>query len=198
MTLNNTNMGQSKNCIQLEPTRKIKIRVDNQGRVMYVNNYLTEFTGYKVHELILKDFSILFDIDMPKMALDKLIELVENEPKAFFIYKGKTKSGECYWGLLKSTQRIVDNELTGYNFEIKMLPAVSISKIDKLFDIIREIENNAGLDAANKYFEGYLEEKGMSFNDFIFDVTEINEKKADQYFSIDADNEVVKKKKGWF
>ncbi len=198
MTTNNIIMDKSKDCKQLDPQRKLKIRIDHKGRIMFINNYFTEFTGYKVHELILKDFSILFDNDTPKMTLDKLLEIIDLTPTAYFIYKGKTSTGDCYWGILRSTQRISNNEIDGYNLDVKMLPPVSVSKIERLFDIIREIENNAGLEAANKYFEGYLEEKGLSFNDFIFDVTEINDKKAEQYFSIDIDDVKKTKKKGWF
>jgi len=199
MTINNTNMGKSKNCLQLDPARKFKIRVNPDGKILYVNNYFTEFTGYKVHELILKDFSILFDSDLPKMAMDNILHMIEGQDKAYFFYKGKTKDGDCYWGFVRSTQHYNDEgDFKGYRFEVKMLPQVSINKIDNLMDILREIENNAGIDAAKKYFEGYVEEKGLDYNNFILDVVEITQKKADEYFSIDVDEETKKKKKGWF
>ena len=199
MTLNNKIMGQHKDCKQLDPERKFKIRVDNNGKILFVNKYFTEFTGYKIHELILKDFSKLFDSDMPKMALQLLIQEIELQPVTYFIYKGVNNDGSCYWALLRSTQNITaQNELDGYNFEVKLLPQVSIEKIDRIYDIVREIEKNAGLDAAVKYFEGYLEEKNMKFKDFILDATKISEKKAKEYFAIDIDSTEKKKKRSWF
>ncbi len=200
MTINNKNMGKSKNCLQLDPARKFKIRVNPEGKILFVNNYFTEFTGYKVHELILKDFSTLFDQDTPKMAMNNILHMIENQDKSYFFYKGKNKDGECYWGFVKSIQNFdEEGAFKGYKFEVKMLPLVSIHKIDNLMDILREIEKNAGAVAAEKYFEGYVEEKGFdNYKDFILNVVEIDEKKADKYFEIDADEEKQKKKKGWF
>ncbi len=199
MTINKTTMSKNKNCISLDPARKFKFKVDLKGRIQYFNPYFTEFTGYKISEKILKDFSVIFENDTPVTAFELLLKEIEANPKSFFVYKGKTKNGDCYWGFLRSTQRISeDNEIIGYDMEVKLLPSNAIDTFENLYTIINEIEKNAGKNAAEKYLEGFLEEKQMSFKDFVLNAVQINEKKADKYFSIDEDNETKKKKKSWF
>ncbi len=198
MTINKTTMSKNKNCISLDPARKFKFKVDLKGRIQYFNPYFTEFTGYKISEKILKDFSSIFEDNTPVTSFELLLNEIKTNPKSYFTYKGKTKSGDCYWGFLKSTQRLSDNnELIGYDMEVKLLPSNATSIFENMYSIISEIEKNAGKNAAKKYLEGYLEDKGMNFKDFVLKSVDIDEKKAEKYFSIDEDKE-TKKKKSWF
>ncbi len=191
-------MAKNKKCNSLDPARKFKFKVDLEGKIQFFNSYFTEFTGYSITELILKDFSKLFEEDMPKLSMDVLINEIEKNPKAFFAYKGKTKDGGCYWGLLRSSQRLSNNEIIGYDLEVKLLPQNSVKAFENLYSIIHEIEKNAGKKAGEKYLEGFLEEKNKTFKDFVLEAIEINEKKADKYFEIDEDEKPKKKKKSWF
>jgi len=198
MTINNNNMGISKECTQLNPGKKIKIKIDTNGNVLYVNNYFSQVTQLNISDVILKDLSNFFDYNMPKMA-SKLIfeELQKND--SYIIYKGHVKGNGCYWGFVKSTTEYNNqNEIKGYLLEVKMLPLKAISKIEKLYDILNEIEKNAGVSAAEKYFYGFIEDKGMTLENFIFNIAEVNEKQAEKYFQIDEDAPEKKKKKSWF
>ena len=201
MTLNknNTIMRNVKNCIQLDATRKMKIKLDPAGNILYVNSYFTEVTNLKVHELILQDFNKILDEDMPAFTIKKIMSNLSEKPKSYFILKGKTKDNNCFWGYVRATQEFKDNgELKGYLLEIKMLPFAAIEKIGHLYEILKEIGNNAGLAAAEKYLDGYLEDRNMDLDSFIFNITGTNEKKVEKYFEIDVDAEPVKKKKSWF
>ncbi len=198
MTINKTTMAKNKKCIPLDPARKFKFKVDLEGKIQYFNNYFSEFTGYSITELILKDFSKIFHEDMPKQSFDLLLNELDQNHKSYFVYKGKTKSGECYWGFLRSTQRISNNEIIGYDLEVKLLPQDSIKTFENLYTIVHEIEKNAGKKASEKYLEGYLEERQTNLRDFVLKAIGINEKKAEKYFAIDTDDETKKKKKSWF
>jgi len=198
MTTNNINMGISKECKQLDPGKKMKIKVDTNGNVLYVNNYFTEITNLKITDVILKDLSTLFDSDMPKMAGKLVLDELQNN-NSYLIFKGRTNDNGCYWGFLRTTVEYNNfNEVKGYLLEVKMLPFNAIAKIEKLYDILREIENNAGVSAAEKYFYGYIEDKGMTVDNFIFNIAEVNQKQAEKYFDIDVDSPAKKKKRSWF
>ncbi len=198
MTTNNINMGLSKECKQLDPGKKMKIKIDTNGNVLYVNNYFTEVTNLKITDVILKDLSTLFDSDMPKMAGKLILDELQNN-NSYLIFKGRTNDNGCYWGFVKSSVEYNNfNEVKGYLLEIKMLPFKAISKIEKLYDILKEIENNAGVSAAEKYFYGFIEDKGMSVDNFIFNIAEVSEKQAEKYFDIDEDAPTKKKKRSWF
>ncbi len=196
---NNTTMGTNKNCIQLDATRKMKIKLDPNGNILYINHYFTEVTGFKAHELILQEFSKILSEDMPAFAQNKILDIALENDKNYFIIKGITKDGNCYWGFVRSVQEYnEDNTLKDILLEIKMLPLSAIDKVSNLYDILREINNNAGMVAAEKYFDGYLEDRNLDLKSYILAITETNEKKIDKYFAIDVDAQPVKKKKGWF
>ncbi len=200
MTTNNWTMKKHTACIQMDVDRKIKVKLDTSGKILYVNNYFTEFTGFSVSEVILKDFERLLDPSMPKLTKDKLKDL-SNQYSAFhFIIKGAMKADSCYWGFVRVSKTVdkETGEVKGHLMEIKMLPAGTIPKIEKMFDVLNEIEKNAGLDAALKYFNGYLEERNVGFDEYILSLVEIDHKKANAYFEIDEDQIVKKKKRSWF
>jgi len=197
MTTNN-NMKNLKTCIQLDPNRKIRIKLDVNANILFVNNYFSEITKFKVSEIILKDFTSILDEEMPKIAAKVILDGLNKNKKSYQILKIKAKDSECFWSLVRGTQEF-DNEsyLKGFLLEGKMLPSTAIERINKLHEVINEIEKNVGDKAAEKYLNGYLEEKNVSFNELILKMCEIDDKKADKYFEIDEDK-VVKKKKGWF
>ena len=200
MTLNQYTMKNNKDCLHLDIAKKIKIKIDPNNRILYVNDYFTKISGFKVSEIILKQFDTILYSSMPRIATDVFKKATEDFPKFYFIIKGKTKDFGCFWSFLRVTQRLNKNqEFTGYLLEGKLLPAVAIQKIEKLHNILFEIEKNAGKDAALKYFNGFIEEKGVNFNEFILAIAEVDEKKAEKYFEIDEDAVPTKKKKrGWF
>jgi len=186
-------------CINLDVNKIAKLKIDTQGHILYANNYFSSLTKFQIHEIILKNFDYILYDDMPEVTKKTMLDLGKTNEINYLILKGKTKDNDCYWGFVKMTQDLNEyNEIKSYSLQIKLLPNPAISKIEKLFEILREIEKNAGKGAAQKYLEGYLEEKNLSFNDFILDVTEINEKKAEKYFEIDEDAIHKKKKKAWF
>lgn len=199
MTLNQFNMKNNKDCLHLDIAKKIKIKVDNSRRILYVNDYFTQISGFKIPEVILKTFDYILDSSMPKMAIDILEKAAGEFEKFYFIFKGKTKDNNCYWGFARVTQRFnQQNDFLGYLLEVKLLPSVAISKIEKLYTILTEIEKNAGKEASFKYLNGYIEEKGLNFKEFILAIVEVDEKKADKYFEIDEDAAPKKKKRSWF
>ncbi len=199
MTVNTHIMKQNKRCIQLDVTRKLKIKLDKENHIVYVNNYFSEVTGFKISDIIMKDFAFIVDPSMPRIHLDTFEELAKTKDSFYFIFKGVNKDGSCYWSFAKISRRYNEaGENVGWLIEGKMLPEPAVAKITKLFEVLKEIENNAGVEAAKKYFEGFLEEKNMDFNEFVLAIAGVTEKKALQYFEIDEDAVVKKKKKGWF
>ena len=193
-------MKNDKDCLKLDLAKKIKIKIDDKFRILYVNDYFSSISNFKVSEIILKDLYAILDTSMPKITLDLLEKSADEFPKFYAVLKGKIKDGGCFWSFVRVSQRFnQNNEFSGFLIEGKLLPAVAIQKIEKLFNILSEIENNAGKDAALKYFNGFLEEKGVNFNEFILAIAEVNEKKAEKYFEIDEDAIAPKKKRrGWF
>jgi hypothetical protein len=196
MTQNPNKMKNSKKCFPLDIEKKMKISIDTNGKIIFLNDYFLEFTDYNISELVLKDITEIMDEEMPISIQNKLLELTDQYDEFYFIIKGQTKNNTCYWGFTKVTPRVnQSNVLSGHIIEVKTLPSVAIENTKKLFEILKEIENNAGIEAANKYLEGWLEEKHLDFYNFILKMVQVNEKNANKYFELGNQS---KKKKSWF
>jgi len=196
MTTNNTNMKKQAECIQLDPQRKFKIKLDNMGMILYVNNYFTELTGFKIHDLILKDFENILSSDSQSFVIDNMKRMIlKDKSENFIVIKGLINNSDaCYYSLVRVTY-LPEND--SYLLEGKMLPASGIKTFEKLFYVLKEIKANAGSQAVVKYLEGLLEEKGFTFKEFVFDIVGVNDKTVKKYFELDVDKAKVKKK-SWF
>jgi hypothetical protein len=52
-----------------------------------------------------------------------------------------------------------------FKIETNFLSPLGNKQIKKLYKVLVKIEQNLGIEYSKKYLEGYLEEKGISFND---------------------------------
>ncbi|HFS67901.1 MAG TPA: hypothetical protein ENK67_06775 [Flavobacteriia bacterium] len=78
----------------------------------------------------------------------------------------KWKSGDsCYWinSFFKPGKQNYFRQ--GFKIETQFLTTKCQQNIKKLYAILIDIEKNSGIEYAKKYLEGYLEEKGIYFNE---------------------------------
>ena len=77
MTLNYKTMTQKKNCLQLNIAKKIKIKIDKDFLILYVNDYFAEVSGFKISEVIFNNFDAILDASMPKITTEILEKSAE-------------------------------------------------------------------------------------------------------------------------
>jgi hypothetical protein len=154
-------------------------------KIYYVNKDFIDFTGFKEEDVLLSDVQNIFYGNMADFVKDIIVEHLNAEEPSYFIIRGKTNYDYCYWGLVKITpfQSKLNNELR-YLIEIKMLPVNAIEKVEKVFDTVEKVYESAGKDFAKKYFEGFLEERGQTFEEFVIDLLGVKKKKIDKYFNM--------------
>ena len=174
-----------KKCIHLDLNDKLIIRTTPDFKIYFVNDNFTHITGINAEQALLKNLTEILPFSMADLFHDVVKENIkENEP-SYYILKGKTKHGDCYWGLMRITPFY--SKLNGekrYLFEIKMLPHNAEEESEKIYDVIEKVYLNAGHDFAKKYFEGYLEDQNTDYEGFIFKTLGTNKKKIKKYFEI--------------
>ncbi len=173
-------------CVQLSVYDTLKVRLNEQGRIIFADDAFLKFTGLSIDDLVGEPFKVLFEKDFQEGGYDQMIfPYMVQKKKFYFLMSGRMKDGKCYWGIVRSSQYYTKgSQQPKFLIEIKMLPEQSAEMVADLFGKLIEIKRNAGAEYAIKYFQGYLEENGMNFENFALKVLGIKEKKLDKYFQI--------------
>jgi len=170
-------------CEQLDVMDYFKVRINQDGKIIYVDDAFLQFSGYDISELILEPFYKLM-WEGKNVFYNVFAKNILHDQSTYFIALLKKKDGKCFWTVIKSTPYTHTDGSQRFLLEIKMLPTATVNEIKKVADAVLKIEEEVGVEYAEKYFEGLLEEKGMNFNEFIFDLLETTPKKLDKYFTI--------------
>jgi PAS domain S-box-containing protein len=161
------------------------IRIKPDLKIYYVNDDFLEFTGFSADEVLLKDLTEVVSAEMNDLFKEILIQNLKSDNSTYFIQESKTKQGDTFWSLMRVTpfKSKMNNE-DRFLVEIKMLPVNAIEETEKVFNTVKKIYNNAGKDYAKKYFEGFLEERNQTFEEFVIDLLGVKKKRVDKYFNM--------------
>ncbi len=164
---------------------KLILRIKPDLKIYYVNDDFLKFTGFDESQILLHEITDVLPDTMPDLYREMFAANIKPDQVSYFIIKGKTADNDNYWGLLRITP--FESKLNGekrYLVEIKMLPLNAVKAAGKVFETVEKIYDNTGMKFAKKYLEGFLEEKNMDFEKFIFDILGVSKKKVDKYFKI--------------
>ena len=155
--------------IILDPKRYIVSKTDEKGIIEYGNDYFVEISGYTEAELIEKPHNIIRHPDMPKVIFKLLWDNIKQRKTMKSLVKNLAKDGRYYWVYAEVEPRInpSTSEIIGYTAYRKAAPRKSIETIEPLYKKLKDIEDKSGMEASEKYLKGYLDDKRMSYDQFI-------------------------------
>ncbi len=169
--------------IILNPYKTIMSKTNQKGIIEYANDYFMEVSGYKEWELMGQPHNILRHPDMPKLVFKLLWDRLNNAQPIYAIVKNLAKDGRYYWVVADFKTKIdSDGNVTHYARR-KAVPQKAKEKISKIYNNILEIEKSAGLEASEAYFSGMLEDGGITYDEFIHGLLELDEKQLHDYMS---------------
>ena len=146
-------------------------KTDQRGVITYGNNKFVEVTGYKENELIGSPHNILRNPDMPKAIFYLMWESIKSGKNIMAVVKNLAKNGDHYWVTTDfDIQRDREGKIRNYIAYRHAAPKNVVKEIEPLYKKMLEIEKEHGMDASIEYLEGFLEEKGMSYNQYIEDL----------------------------
>ncbi len=153
-----------------DKTQTIVSKSDLFGTIDYANEAFADVSGYEEYELVGKPHSLLRHPDMPKVLYKILWDNLKLGNPFQIIFKNLAKSGRYYWVISEfEYNKDSDGNVETY---ISRRNAVSNEVLEghiiPLYKKLLQIEEASGLKYSEKYMIGFLEEKGLSFTDYIF------------------------------
>lgn len=155
--------------IKLNPKRYIVSKTNSQGIIEYGNDYFVEVCGYKESELIGKPHSIVRHPDMPKVVFKMMWDRINKRQNIMAVVKNLAKSGDHYWVITEFEPKVdpITNEIISHTAFRKAAPQKAINTMAPIYAKLIEIEKEGGMEASEKYLREFLEEKKVTYDDFI-------------------------------
>ena len=169
--------------IELNPYKTIMSKTNQKGIIEYANDYFMEISGYKEWELMGQAHNILRHPDMPKVVFKILWDYLNMAKPIIAIVKNLAKDGRYYWVIADFKTRIDSEGNITHYARRKAVPENAKQKINTIYNNILEIENNAGLEASEAYFNGMLEDAGLTYEQFILNLIGLNAEQLHDYMS---------------
>lgn len=157
------------NEIKLNPKRYIVSKTDAKGIIEYGNDYFVEISGYSEKELIGKPHSIVRHPDMPKIAFKLMWDRIKQGKNFMAVVKNLAKDGSYYWVITDFEPKMdpLTNEPISYTAFRKSAPQNAIDTMTPIYAKLVEIEKEGGMEASEKYLKGFLEDKKMTYDQFV-------------------------------
>lgn len=147
----------------------IMVKTDHTGTIEYANLTYADISGYAIEEIIGQDVSVLCHPDMPTTIYDHIWESLFKKKRTYAILKNISKSGKYFWLQVKFDFRVNENtrEIENiYAYYSKVSNTVK-NEIATLYEKIKIIEKHSGVDVAENYLQGFLDEKSLTYNEYI-------------------------------
>ena len=146
-------------------------KTDMQGHILYGNKTFIKLSGYEEKELLNQPHSILRHPDMPKIIFKHLWDRVEDGEEIFAYVKNMCKDGSFYWVFANVTATKDKNNRTVDFHSVRRKPSQkAMDIIPSLYQKLLQEEKKSGMNGSQTMLTNILKEKGVSYDDFIFDL----------------------------
>jgi len=143
-------------------------KTDLKGNITYCNEVFIKYSGYSENELLGKPHNIIRHPDMPKVIFHLLWERIKNKQEIFAYVNNLSADGSNYWVYANVTASVDSKDnVIGY-YSVRRKPTDSaLKQIDTLYKTLLEKEKKGGLDVSKKYLNDLLENKEVSYDEFV-------------------------------
>lgn len=149
-------------------------KTDLKGLITYGNRIFINMSGYSERELLGAPHNILRHPDMPRAAFKLMWNTLEAGQEFNAYVKNLAKDGSYYWVFANITPSLdARGTPIGY-YSVRRKPrAAAIQAIAPLYQVMLDAERRAGdgqagMKASTAILLQALEQKGMSYDEFIF------------------------------
>jgi PAS domain S-box-containing protein len=154
--------------IMLDDKKVLLSITDTKGVIEYCNEDFVEVCGYEEYELAGAPHNIVRHPDMPKVVFKLMWDRLDKEENIIAIVKNMSKTGRYYWVMTDFVIRKDDEgNVSGYKAFRKPAPRKAIEAVIPFYKKLREIEEARGMEAAEKFFHGFLDGENTNYDDFI-------------------------------
>ncbi|GEM_PF-3167025 len=174
----------------LPPDITLVCKLTKDGIITFVNQEYLNVFKYKETELIGQPHTIIQDPELPEVISDILWNRIYQGQKFYYVTKNLTKDKEVVWTLVDGTSKIQENRKNAIFLRRKFVPHEIKEEFKSLYKTLYEIETQGGgKKVAQKYLEGWLEDRSVSsINEYIIKKFG-GEKKLKAYFTAEISDE---------
>ena len=152
-------------------------KTDKVGTIKYANEAFVNVSGYEEYELVGQAHNIIRHPEMPKVIFKLLWKNLLNGKDFHAIVKNMAKNGRYYWVITRFEIFKDDKgEMTGFMGRRKSVPTEVSDKIEELYKKLKQIEDSSGIDSAEDYLTGYLEDQKKTYEEYISEILNSAEK----------------------
>lgn len=143
-------------------------KTDLKGVITYCNEPFLQIAAAKPDELLGKPHNIVRHQDVPKIIFKFLWQRIKAKNEIFAYIKNKSLDGKFYWVFANITASLNANgDIIGY-YSVRRKPnPKAIPIIEELYTKLKNAENSGGMSASLKILNEFLEEKNLSYDEFI-------------------------------
>jgi len=153
-------------------------RTDLKGNIIYYNPTFQEVNGYRGISLINKPHNIVRHPDMPKIIFKIIWSIIKQGYPIQAIVKNKTNDGNYYWAMIDWRVQKDNNKIVSYLAHAQQAPDSAIKEIEPLYAEMLKIEKEHDSERALAYLHAYLDNKGVTYNQYIKKLTKHRELKC--------------------
>ncbi len=155
--------------IHILSDKPIMVKTDRTGIIEYVNLEYATLSEYGVEEIIGHDVSFLMHPDVPTTVFDHIWADLFQKKRTYAILKNISKTGKFFWLQVNFDFRVNEDtreieNIYGYYSKASLKAK---QELDILYKKIKNIEIHSGIEVAENYLNGYLDEISIDYSEFI-------------------------------
>lgn len=162
--------------ISFDEKEFIVSKTNLKGIITYANDVFLEVGGFEEHELINVNHNIIRHPLMPKCVFKLLWDTIKTGNEIFAYVVNKAKNGDAYWVFAHVTPTFDDaGNVIGYHSNRRVPKPSAVETMKGLYQALNEEEKKhrhpkEAIEASYKMLVNILNEKGVSYDEFIFAV----------------------------
>lgn len=146
-------------------------KTDLKGNITYANQDFIDMVGFSEKELIGKPHNIIRHQNMPKAVFKLLWDTIKTGQEINAYVVNKCKDGGFYWVFANVVASVnIHGKTLGYHSTRHKPKKEALDIIVPLYEELLELEKTTGVDASLKAIEDILNQKGMTYDEFIFSI----------------------------
>jgi len=154
--------------ISIKSNKLVISKTNLDGKILSINDYFVELSGYKENELVHNSHEMLRHPDMPRSICQVIWNNIQYGKRFKVIMKQLAKNGNHFW-LVLDIEIKKDNDGVARNYIAygEPIPKKTKKNFENLYKKIKDIEDRHGIDAGIEYLFSYLDEHKLSYDEFI-------------------------------
>lgn len=146
-------------------------KTNTKGKIIYGNKTFIKISGYAENELLGQPHNILRHPDMPAVVFKLLWDRLNSGEEIFAYVKNICKDGSYYWVHANVTVTKDTNSKVIDLHSVRRKPSKkAMDTIPNLYKKLLEEEKRSGLNGSMTMLTNILNEAGVSYDDFIFNL----------------------------